>query len=120
MFDHNFPNFVYFYRIMLIKINVAIEEKKKERTKIILLLFIVICFFFHTCACAFFLHKITVSRPTRSITSRTRSCFSRIRAGTSVVFDEDEDFFFHVFDDSVNITSLIVSPTLRKSFAFAI
>jgi len=73
-----------------------------------------------TCVCAFFLHKITVSRPTRSITSRIRSCFANIRAGTSVVFDDEEDFFFHVLDDSVNITSFIVSPTLRKSFALEI
>ena len=72
--------------------------------------------FFFTCVCAFFLHKITVSRPTRSITSRIRSYFSSIRGETSVVFDDDdEDFFFHVLEDSVKIISLIVSPTLRKS-----
>jgi hypothetical protein len=76
--------------------------------------------FDRTWICDFFLHRITVSRPTRSITSRIRSCFSKIRAGLSVVFDEEEDFFFHVLDDSVNIISCMVSPSFRKSFALAI
>ncbi len=67
----------------------------------------------------FFLHRMTVSRPTRSMTSRIRSCFCKIRAGLSVFF-EDDAFFFHVFDDSVNTISLIVSPTGRKSLALAI
>jgi hypothetical protein len=74
---------------MLIKTIVA-------KKKIFVYLFKEIKVLSHTCVSVFFLHKITVSRPTRSITSRTRSCFCKIRAGTSVFFDdEDNDFFFH-------------------------
>ena len=108
MFDRNSPNFECFYPSMWRERNSAREKRRsfhwirKEVPR--------------TCDCAFFLQRITVSRPTRSITSRIRSCFSNTRAGTSVVFDDEVGFFFQVFEDSVNMISLVVSPALRKSF----
>ena len=77
------------------------------------------CFSHFTNVCAFFLHKTAVSRPTRSITSRIRSCLSSIRGWILAFFDE-ENFLFKLLDNSANKMSLIVSPTWRKSSVLAI
>ncbi len=92
-------------------LDVAKEEIDLEKKRLLKVLF--------TEVRDFFLHRMTVSRPTRSMTSRIRSCFSKIRAGLSVFFEGDA-FFFHVFEDSVNTISLIVSPAGRKSLTLAI
>ena len=115
MFDHSFPNFECSYPSSWKVKNVAEMNGEtllhlNEKT----------CSGKRTCVGVFFLHRITVSRPTRSITSSIRSCFSKSRGASSVFFEEEEDFFFHVLEDSVNMTSLIVSPTFKKSFDFAI
>lgn len=116
MFDHNFPSSEYFYqsswtRSSVAKREIVLVSDWQESSQL-------------TCAWAFLLQSITVSRPTRSITSRMRSCFSSSRGCISAFFDEDvediDDFFFQVFDDSVSTMSWIVSPTLRKSFALPI